>query len=75
MINDLNLQNRHKSLLTCEVGVQWINLILASKQAKENNIIYKDYCALLMDEMIITNGIMYSVSEEKVYGTTKPWYQ
>lgn len=54
--------------MTCEVGVQWKNLILASKQAKENNIMYKDYCALLMDEMIITNGIMYSVSKQKVYG-------
>ena len=54
--------------MTCEVGVQWKILILASKQAKEDDVRNKDYCALLMDEMIITNGIMYSVSQQKVYG-------
>ena len=55
-------------MLTCEVGVQWKNLIFASKQAREDKIMNKDYCALLMDEMIITNGIIYSVSQQKVYG-------
>ena len=56
--------------------MQWTNLILASQEAltsdnsgKDNS--GKDCCALLMDEMIITNGIVYSVSQQKVYGSAE----
>lgn len=68
----MNLSNqlfcRQKALLKSEVGVQWVNLILASEEAHKSGINSKKYCALLMDEMIITNGIVYSVSQQKVYG-------
>ena len=43
-------------------------MILASEDALKSGNTNKDYCALLMDEMIITNGIVYSVSQQKVYG-------
>jgi hypothetical protein len=43
-------------------------LILASEEARKSENRNKEYCALLMDEMIITNGIVYSVSHQKVYG-------
>ena len=59
---------RHKASLKCEVGVQWTNIILASEEALTSGNSGKDCCALLMDEMIITNGIVYSVSQQKVYG-------
>lgn len=64
----LSLYIRHKASLKCEVGVQWTNIILASEQALKSGNSNKDFCALLMDEMIITNGIVYSVSQQKVYG-------
>ena len=54
-----------------EVGIQWNNLSLASKAATDIGPHSKDYCALLMDEMIITNGIVYSVSQQKVYGLSE----
>lgn len=51
-----------------EVGIQWTNLTLASKSATSAGPSSRDHCALLMDEMLITNGIVYSVSQQKVYG-------
>ena len=51
-----------------EVGIQWKNLILASKMATTAGPRTRDHCAILMDEMLITNGIVYSVSQKKVYG-------
>ena len=51
-----------------EVGIQWTNLTLASKSASTAGPNSRDHCALLMDEMLITNGIVYSVSQQKVYG-------
>lgn len=54
--------------MTLEVGIQWNNLAFASKAASESGPNSRDHCALLMDEMIITNGIVYSVSQQKVYG-------
>lgn len=48
--------------------MHWTNLILASQEAFTSDNSGKDCCALLMDEMIITNGIVYSASQQKVYG-------
>ena len=50
------------------MGIQWNNLAFASKAASDSGPHSRDHCALLMDEMIITNGIVYSVSQQKVYG-------
>ena len=50
------------------MGIQWNNIAFASKAASESGPNSRDHCALLMDEMIITNGIVYSVSQQKVYG-------
>jgi hypothetical protein len=54
--------------MVCEPGIQWDNLILASKSASGAGPGSSDHCALLMNEMIITSGIVYSVSQQKVYG-------
>lgn len=54
-----------------EVGIQWNNLAFASKAASEGGFNSRDHCALLMDEMIITNGIIYSVSQQKIYGLSE----
>jgi hypothetical protein len=43
-------------------------MLLASKSAKDDNRKDKDNCALHIDEMIITNGMVYSVAQQKVYG-------
>ena len=59
---------RYKSNFSLEVGIQWNNIAFASKAASESGPNSRDHCALLMDEMIITNGIVYSVSQQKVYG-------
>lgn len=59
---------RYKSSFNCEVGIQWNNIILASKSATDAGANSRDHCALLMDEMIITNGIVYSVTQQKVFG-------
>ena len=58
----------YKSSMISEVGIQWTNLTLASKAASTAGPNSRDHCALLMDEMLITNGIVYSVSQQKVYG-------
>jgi hypothetical protein len=57
--------------MVCEPGIQWDNLILASKSASGAGPGTRDHCALLMDEMIITSGIVYSVSQQKVYGLSE----
>lgn len=62
------LFHRYRSSFNCKVGIQWNNLILASKSTTEAGADIRDHCALLMDEMIITNGIVYSVSQQKVFG-------
>lgn len=43
-------------------------MILASKSATAQGPQSHDYCGLLIDEMIITNGIVYSVTQQKVFG-------
>ena len=48
------------------MGVQWYNILFATSAAAGENI--RNNCALLIDEMIITNGIVYSVSQQKVFG-------
>jgi 3-dehydroquinate dehydratase len=53
--------------MVCEPGIQWDNLIFASKSASGSGSGSRDHCALLMDEMIITSGIVYSVSQQEVY--------
>lgn len=58
----------YKSSMISEAGIQWTNLTLASKSASTAGPNSRDHCALLMDEMLITNGIVYSVSQQKVYG-------
>jgi hypothetical protein len=52
-------------------GIQWDNLILAFKSASGAGPGSRDHCALLMDGMIITNEIVYSVSQQKVYGLSE----
>jgi hypothetical protein len=52
-------------------GIQWDNLILAFKSASGAGPGRRDHCALLMDGMIITNEIVYSVSQQKVYGLSE----
>jgi hypothetical protein len=44
------------------------NLLLASKSAIKNANGSREHAALLIDEMMITNGIIYSVSRNKVFG-------
>ena len=60
------LSFRYKSSLNCDVGVQWNNILFATNAAAGGNT--RNNCALLIDEMIITNGIVYSVSQQKVFG-------
>ena len=43
-------------------------MILAAKSAIMNTDGSREHCALLMDEMMITNGIMYSISRNRVFG-------
>jgi hypothetical protein len=57
--------------MICDHGIQWNNLMFASKSASVAGSASRDHCALLMDEMIITNGIVYSVSQQKVYGLSE----
>lgn len=59
---------RHKSTFKCEVGIQHHNFVLASQLAQEHGCGSRDYCALLVDEMMITSGIVYSVNQQKVFG-------
>ena len=42
--------------------------MLASQSAGCNGNLNKEHSALLIDEMMITNGIMYSVTRNKVFG-------
>ena len=41
---------------------------MASKRALEEGHLIKEHAALLIDEMMITNGIIYSVTRNKVFG-------
>lgn len=41
---------------------------MASQSAGCNGNLNKEHSALLIDEMMITNGIMYSVTRNKVFG-------
>ena len=41
---------------------------MASRSAGQNGNMSKEHSALLIDEMMITNGIMYSVTRNKVFG-------
>lgn len=59
---------RYKSNFNCEIGVQVNNLLLASNSAIKNGNGSREHSALLIDEMMITNGIIYSVSRNKVFG-------
>lgn len=43
-------------------------MLLASQSAGCNGNLNKEHSALLIDEMMITNGIMYSVTRNKVFG-------
>ena len=43
-------------------------MLLASQSAGSNGNLNKEHSALLIDEMMITNGIMYSVTRNKVLG-------
>lgn len=54
-----------------EVGIQHVSFLLAMKKAKEYGFGSRDHCALLIDEMIITNGIVYSVTHSKVFGLSE----
>ena len=48
--------------------MQLNNLLLASNSAIKNGNGSREHSALLIDEMMITNGIIYSVSRNKVFG-------
>jgi hypothetical protein len=54
-----------------EGGIQHVSFLLAMKKAKEYGCGSRDHCALLIDEMIITNGIVYSVTHSKVFGLSE----
>jgi hypothetical protein len=41
---------------------------MASRTATSDGKLSKEHSALLIDEMIITNGIIYSVTRSKVFG-------
>lgn len=41
---------------------------MASQLSQEYGFDSRDYCALLVDEMMITSGIVYSVTHQKVFG-------
>ena len=41
---------------------------MASNLAGSDPAYERNFCGLLMDEMIIVNGIIYSVTHQKVYG-------
>ena len=43
-------------------------LLLASRSGGSDRHLSKEHTALLIDEMMITNGIMYSVTRKKVFG-------
>ena len=43
-------------------------MLLASWSGGSNGHLSKEHTALLIDEMMITNGIMYSVTRKKVFG-------
>jgi hypothetical protein len=68
---------RYRASLCQEIGIQHNNFLLASRLATENvddEVDCRDHCALLFDEMMITNGIVYNVSQQKKIGLsdTKP---
>lgn len=57
--------------LTDLLYVKRSNFLLASRLATENlddEVGCRDHRALLIDEMMITNGIVYPVSQQKVFG-------